>query len=67
MCAGVSLEVECVVEALAADRTQIALHVVVATEMTRQQPLQRKHLAAHSALKLVVGRLQHCNSVHPTA
>jgi len=28
-------EVKCVVETFAADRTQIAFHVVVATQMTR--------------------------------
>ena len=57
VCPSVSFEVKSVVETLAADCAQIAFDVVMATEMTSQQPLQREHFVAHSTLELVVGRL----------
>jgi len=59
VCSGVSFEVERVVETLAADGAQVALDVVVAAQMSCQQSLQWKHLAAHSTLELVARRLQH--------
>lgn len=54
VCSSVPFEVKRVVETLAADRAQIAFDVVMATQMTRQQPLQREHFAADCTLELIV-------------
>ena len=52
--AGVPLEVEGVVEALAAEGAQVALDVRVALHVPVEQPLQREHLLADPASELVV-------------
>ena len=60
VCACVSLEVERVVETLAADGAQVALDGVVAAQMAGEQSLQWKHLAADPARPLIGSRRQHC-------
>ena len=54
MCSSVPFEVESVVEALAADRAQVAFDVVMTSLMTSKQSLEREHLVAHSTLELIV-------------
>lgn len=51
---GVSLQVEGVVEALAAERAEVSLDVRVAFHVTVQQALKREVLRADSAAKLAV-------------
>jgi len=54
--AGVSLEVEGVVETFAARRTEIALDVAVTLDVAVEQALERERLAADAAAKLVLAR-----------
>lgn len=54
-----SLQIKRVVETLAAERAQVSLDVAMATDMTREQALQRKHFLAGAALELMVSGLQH--------
>lgn len=60
MRAGVSFQIESVVEALAADRAQVALNVAVAFQVSTQHSLLRKELVADAAPELVVNRLLAC-------
>ena len=62
MCASVSLEVERVVEAFAASRTQVALDVAVALDVPVQQTLQWKRFVADAASELVLGGLDTCKT-----
>lgn len=50
---GVPLQVERVVETLAAERAQITLHVAVTFHVTVEQPLQAEVFAAHSARETI--------------
>jgi len=54
MSSGVSFEVKSVVETFATDRAQITFHVVMATQMTRQQSLKRKHFTARPTLEMII-------------
>jgi hypothetical protein len=54
----VSLQVERVVETLAAERAQVSLDVAVAPNVASKQSLQREDFLAGSTLELVVGCLQ---------
>jgi len=58
----VSFEVKRVVETFAAERAQIAFDVVMATQVTLQQSLERKRFAARATLELTIfASLQYCN------
>jgi 23S rRNA A2030 N6-methylase RlmJ len=46
---GVPLEVECVVESLAAEGAKVAFHVAVALHVPVEQSQQAERLLAHSA------------------
>lgn len=50
---GVPLQVERVVETLAAERAQVTFHVAVAFHVTIQQPLQAEVFAAHATRETV--------------
>lgn len=52
MCASVSLEVECVVEALAAESAEVPLDVAVALHVPVEQSLQGERFGADSAAEL---------------
>ena len=57
MCTSVSLEVECVVETLAALCTQITFDIAVAFHVTVQQTLQWKSFVADATSELVLASL----------
>jgi hypothetical protein len=54
VCPGVSLQVECVVEAFAAERAQIPLHVRVTFHVPVEQSLEHKRLGADATGEFVV-------------
>ncbi len=53
MSSSVSLQVKCVIEALAAEGAQVALCITVALHVPVQQPLEAERLGAHSASESV--------------
>lgn len=58
MCASVSLEVERIVESLAADSAEIPLDITVTFNMAVEKSLQRKYFTTYSTLELAVLCLQ---------
>ena len=52
MCSRVSLQIECVVEPLAAECAEVPLGVAVALHVPVQQPRQVERLPAHAAREL---------------
>ena len=54
MCSCVSLQVECVIEAFAAEGTEVALDIAVAFHVSVEKALQAESLLADLALELAV-------------
>ena len=57
MSSRVSLQIEGVVEPLAAEGAEVSLGVAVALYVPVEQPLQREAFATHAARELVLGEL----------
>jgi len=65
MRASMSLEIESVVEAFAARRTEISLDVAVTLDVTVQQTLQWKRFATYAASEFVLSSLDAYRNISP--
>ena len=55
-----SFEIECVVESLATEGTEVAFDVTVTLDVTVEEALEREHLVTHTTDELVISSLYSC-------